>query len=190
MAAITDFHTPWRDKYKRARFREAEFFTESDLRAGGRRVVTHEYPKRNTPYSEDMGRAAIKFQVQGFLIGRDYLVAKDNLVSALEMDGPGMLRLPLQYMMSDVKVMVQSYTVTESRERGGFCVVDMGFVEYGDPVWRDTISTSGEIQKSASAVEDTVIGNSLKGMRSAVPYAKVYQRVFGRTSDSGGLIST
>lgn len=178
MAAIRDFHNPWRDKYKQARFRDALFFVETGGRGGGRRVALHQYPKRNTPYAEDMGRTANRFLVQGYLIGPNYLDLKDALIDALEADGPGMLRLPLPYKMSDVQVMVQSYSVTEAREKGGFCTIDMDFVEYGDPVWRDTVSTTGEIQKSANAVEDSVIGNELTGQK-AVPYAKVYTQVLG-----------
>lgn len=178
MAAIRDFHNPWRDKYKQAQFRSATFFVESGGRGGGRRVALHQYPKRNVPYAEDMGRTANRFLVQGYLIGPDYLDAKDALIDALEADGPGMLRLPLPYKMSDVNVMVQSYSISETREKGGFCTIDMDFVEYGDPVWRANVSTTGEIQKSADNVEQTVIGNALKGT-AAVPYAKVYQMVTG-----------
>jgi prophage DNA circulation protein len=125
-----------------------------------------------------MGRTANRFLVQGYLIGRDYLDARDDLITALEADGPGMLRMPLPYQMSDVNVMVQSYSVSETREKGGFCTIDMDFVEYGDPVWRANVSTTGEIQKSADNVEQTVIGNALTGQK-AVPYAKVYQMVTG-----------
>jgi prophage DNA circulation protein len=178
MTAIRDLHTPWRDKYRQAQFRSVPFFVETGGRGGGRRVALHQYPKRNVPYAEDMGRTANRYLVQGYLIGPDYLDAKDALIDALEADGPGMLRLPLPYKMSDVNVMVQSYSIAETREKGGFCTIDMDFVEYGDPVWRANISTTGEIQKSADGVEQAVIGNALTG-RAAVPYAKVYQMVTG-----------
>lgn len=179
MAAIRDFHNPWRDKYQQAKFRDAIFFVETGGRGGGRRVALHQYPKRNTPYAEDMGRSANRFLVQAYLIGPNYLDDKDNLIDALEADGPGMLRLPMPYKMSDVQVMVQSYSISESRDKGGFCTVDMDFIEYGDPIWRATVSTAGEIQKSATNVEQSVIGNEVTG-QTAVPYAKVYAMVIGR----------
>jgi prophage DNA circulation protein len=179
MSTIKQMHTPWRDKYKTASFRGMEFHVETDGRGGGRRVALHQYPKRNTPYAEDMGRTANRFLVQGYLIGRDYLDRKEDLITALEMDGPGMLRLPMPYQGSDVQVMVQSYSISESREKGGFCTIDMDFVEYGDPVWRANVSTPGEIQKSANNVEQDVVGNeTAKYARAAVPYAKVYAQVF------------
>ena len=180
---ITDLPTNWRDKYQQAKFRWAIFFVEGDGRQGGRRVALHQYPKRNVPYAEDMGRTANRFTVQGYLIGRSgapdeisYLEQKDNLIACLEQDGPGMLRLPLPYKMQDVKVMVQSYSVTESRERGGICTIEMEFVEYGDPHYRSTVSTPQEIGKSAASVEKSVEGEATpKTAKETAPYDKVYQ---------------
>ena len=172
---IRDIHTPWRDKYQQSIFRTAIFFVDTDVRGGGRRVALHQYPKRNKPYAEDMGRAANAFQVQGYLIGPVYLQLKDNLIAALEQDGPGMLRLPMPYKMSDVMVMVQSYSITESREKGGFCQIEMGFVEYGDPSYRSNISSPTAIAQSATAVEQAVIGPPSPTMvQNAQPYSNLY----------------
>ena len=178
MVAISDIHNPWRDRWQQATFRGAMFFVETGGRAGGRRVALHQYPKRNVPYAEDMGKQANRFVVQGYLIGPHYLDDKDALIEALEKDGPGMLRLPLPYKMRDVEVMVQQYSVTESRERGGMCGVEMDFVEYGNPAYRSTVSTPGEIQKSALGVENSVIGAqqpTAETARQAAAYARVYQ---------------
>jgi hypothetical protein len=176
MAAIKDIKNPWRAKWQQAQFRGVKFFVENGVMGGGRRVAMHEYPKRNVPYAEDMGKAANKYVVQGYLIGPNYLDDKDTLIEALEKDGPGMLRLPLPYKMRDVEVMVQSYSVTEARERGGMCMIDMSFVEYGNPVYRATVSTPGEIQKSATNVENNVIGPQRGDpSQQAAPYARVYE---------------
>lgn len=146
----------WRTRWKDAYFRSAIFFIEASNENGGRRVAMHEYPKRNTPYAEDMGRAARIFQVQGFLIGPFYHELKDTLVAALEEDGPGRLRLPMMYLRQDIQVMVQSYSVTESREHGGFCALNMSFCEYGNPRFRTTVNTASEIDKAASSVENVL----------------------------------
>ncbi|MET3995998.1 hypothetical protein ABID65_007670 [Bradyrhizobium sp. S3.9.2] len=177
MAPIRSFKNPWRDRWQQAAFRGAPFFVETGGQGGGRRVTMHEYPKRNTPYAEDMGKRANRYTVQGYLIGPDYLSLRDALITALEKDGPGMLRLPLPYKMQDVKVMVQGYSITEARERGGMCAIEMDFVEYGDPNYRSTNSTPGEIQKSATGVENSVIGDqepSAETAQQAAPYAQVY----------------
>ena len=178
---IRELPTNWRDRYQQAQFRWAIFFVENDARAGGRRVALHEYPKRNVPYAEDMGRSAIRFTVQGYLIGLSpaqedsYLDLKDDLISCLEQDGPGVLQLPLPYGRKTIKVMVQAYNITESRERGGICTVDMTFVEYGDPTYRSTVSTSAEIEKSAGGMEKAVEGEITQKVADMVGvYDKAY----------------
>jgi prophage DNA circulation protein len=155
---IKQHKNPWRDRYQPAAFRNAQFYVETDMRVGGRRVAVHEYPKRNTPYAEDMGRKAFRYLVQGYLIGPHYWDQKNRLIAELDKDGPGLLRLPLPYNMADVKVTVASYTAVEGRERGGFCMIEMDFVEYGDPQYRQQISTAGQIEDSAFKLEDQLIG--------------------------------
>lgn len=178
---------PWRKLWQPALFRDALFYVETDNRAGGRRVAVHEYPKRNMPYSEDMGRKAVRVTVQGYLIGRpgvNYITLKDRLVAALEMDGPGRLRLPMQYVRRDLQVMVQAYSISESRERGGMCTVEMDFIEYGDPVSRSNISTSAEIDKSAAAVDRAAVGTPTETTAQEVaPYAQVHQQAFEPTNE-------
>jgi hypothetical protein len=180
MTAIRGISNPWRDRWQNAKFRDAGFFVETGARGGGRRVALHQYPKRNDPYAEDMGRTANRFMVQGYVIGPNYLDLRDALIGALEQDGPGVLRLPLPYLMSDVQVMVQTYSVTEARERGGMCQIDMDFVEYGTPLYRPTISTPAAINQSANGVESAVIGPNqptAQTAQQAAPYGQVLQEV-------------
>jgi prophage DNA circulation protein len=151
---------------------------ETGTRGGGRRVALHEYPKRSIDYAEDMGRRANRFSIHGYLIGPDYLTDKDKLIDALEADGPGTLRLPLQYMAVDVEVMVQNYSATESRERGGVCTIEMEFVEYGTPFYRPTISTTAVIAQAATKVENAVVGPNeptSTTAQQAAPYGQVLQ---------------
>jgi prophage DNA circulation protein len=165
----------WRTLWRQARFRDAEFFVETGNRAGGRRVALHQYPKRNVPYAEDMGRAAVRITVQGYCIGPFYHEAKNKLITALEKDGPGLLRLPMEYVQKDLNVMVQGYSVTEARERGGMCTVEMEFVEFGDPAYRQNISTPDAIELVASATEKAVVGTPTKTTADEVkPFAAVH----------------
>ena len=166
----------WRTNWLQALFRDAIFFVENQSRASGRRVALHQYPKRNVPYAEDMGRAARRFIIQGYLIGPFYHELKDKLITALETDGPGKLRLPMQYMKSDVNVMVQSYSISEARERGGMCGIEMDFVEYGDPAYRENISTPDQLFYTAKTAEQAVAGTpTATTAQEVAPYAQVHQ---------------
>jgi hypothetical protein len=68
MTTIRDIHNPWRDALLPAMFDGCPFFCEAGSQSGGRRIVTHQFPKRDMPYSEDMGRRATEFQVRGYCI--------------------------------------------------------------------------------------------------------------------------
>ena len=73
-----------------ATFRLAPFHVDANSRTSGRRIVLHEFPKRDTPYAEDMGRSARRFPVTGYVIGPDYQIWRELLVLALEAEGPGL----------------------------------------------------------------------------------------------------
>lgn len=133
----------WRQYLKRASFRGQPFYVDTGVRESGRRVVQHEFPKRDVPYAEDMGRRAREFTVRGYLIvypnetafpndplkKSNYIKARDALITALEStEGPANLQLPL---LGVLNVMCQRYRVTEEEKLGGFCVFDMTFTEFG-----------------------------------------------------------
>lgn len=84
MTTIRDIHNPWRDALLPAMFDGVPFFCESGIRESGRRTVIHEYPKRDLPYSEDMGRRAIQYTVRGYVIqfGKDAGVDQTTLFLA------------------------------------------------------------------------------------------------------------
>jgi prophage DNA circulation protein len=130
------YPAPWRVQLVPAKFRTAEFKVESNARESGRRVVVHEFPKRDEPYSEDLGRKPRRFHVVGYIItgptdqakGVNYKTARDDLVTQLEKEGPGVLQLPTLHIF---QVCCEEYSVSETRERGGYCVFEMRFVEAG-----------------------------------------------------------
>jgi len=137
MSQISQFSTPWRDLLmQQASFRGVVFHVETGARLSGRRTVVHEYPKRNDPYSEDMGRQARRWSVQGYLIFSPsnqlyvYTNQRSALYRALETDGPGRLVHPV-FAPGGTMAMVERYTMVENRTRGGFTEFEMQFVEAG-----------------------------------------------------------
>jgi prophage DNA circulation protein len=140
-SVITDLKNPWRDGWQPASFRGAFFYVESNSKSSGRRIVLHEFPKRDFPYPEDMGRHAWQFTVRGYLIQYpfdnsahdprqtpDYRIPRDALIAALEAAGPGVLQLPT---IRPVTVVCPEYRWTEETNKGGYVVFDMTFQEYG-----------------------------------------------------------
>jgi prophage DNA circulation protein len=118
----------WRDRYRPASFRGAGFYLDTGARSGGRRGVTFEYPKRDTPSDEDMGRRARRSAVTGYVLGPDYDRAAQDLEDALNTEGPGSLVHP---NMGEMQVRCETYTRAESKDRGNIAVFEMTFVEVG-----------------------------------------------------------
>jgi prophage DNA circulation protein len=132
MATIQEISpAPWRLMLLPASFSGVPYHVEHQARSSGRRIVMHEYPKRNTPYAEDMGRHAIRYQVTGYLVGPNYNLIKLALVTALENVTGGLLVDP--YLVMPLMAVCERYSVTEVRERGGYCTFDMMFAEAGNP---------------------------------------------------------
>lgn len=170
MSQISDVQNPWRTLLLReqASFRGVMFHVENGGRSSGRRTVVHEYPKRNEPYAEDMGRQARRFQFSGYLIYRprkpyennpllyDYVEQRKALHDALEKDDAGTLVHPV-FAPGGLLAMCERYSMTESRERGGYTQFEMQFVEVGKVVSslgvaQDTKSNVDTISKSAENV--------------------------------------
>jgi prophage DNA circulation protein len=151
----------WRSSLRRANFRGARFHVDTGVRESGRRVVNHEFPKRNVPYAEDMGRRAREFTVRGYIIAyprdgsdvlqqKNYIPARDSLILALETDGPASLQLPL---LGVLNVMCTRYRVTEEDKFGGYCVFDMTFTEYGQAPATGTRDSPAGVYYAANNLE-------------------------------------
>jgi prophage DNA circulation protein len=167
MSSIRDIRNPWRDKLLPASFRGAEFHVEAMAPSGGRRLVVHEFPKKNVPYAEDMGRMAMSFMVRGYVIAyvrdtayplyqRDYTLARDRLLEALNEGGGGRLQLP---SLPSVIVACDRYRLTEEDKAGGYASFDMQFVEQGEAPGVPPPSSRDTLLSQAAALNTQVLLN-------------------------------
>jgi prophage DNA circulation protein len=146
----------WRLQLLPASFRGALFHVENNSRQAGRRVVLHEFPKRDIPYAEDMGRKARAFPVAGYVIGPFYKFQRDLLVAALETEGAGLLVLPT---LGQWLVQPREYSVRESRNQGGMAEFDMQFVEAGQA----NFATAPDSQSNVNSAADNAEGQTVSG---------------------------
>jgi prophage DNA circulation protein len=165
MTTIRNIHVPWRDDLQPASFRGALFHVEAGAKESGRRIVVHEFPKRELPYSEDMGRRAMQFSVRGYCItfpldtgiplyGRDYRIARDALIDQLETEGVGVLQLPT---LSPFTVVCPRYQWSEEEGTGGYCVFDMTFVEAGTSPSTPQLSSSNNLKAASLNMKGRVL---------------------------------
>src|SRR5262249_27536876 len=125
-----------------------------------------EFPKKNVPYSETMGRRARTWAVRGYCItyptstgislyDRDYRKARDELVAALEdYQDPATLQLPT---MQPMLVLCPQYRLTEEERAGGYCVFDMHFVEYGMSPSQPQANTSDALKQAALDTKQRIL---------------------------------
>lgn len=119
----------WKDKLRDPSFRGISFLIDNSEFDGGRRTVLHEYPQRDKPYSEDMGRKARGFAVDGYVIGDDYMEQRDDLIKALEEVGAGELIHPY---FGTLQVTVKTFKVSESSIEGRMARFSIVFDEAGE----------------------------------------------------------
>lgn len=144
----------WRDELQQGKFRDVPFHTDDHGLSGGRRLAVHEYPLRDDPFPEDMGRAARKLSVRAYVLGADYMGARDNLLAALEAAGPGTLVHPY---LGTQRVAVESFNLRESTREGGIAYFDIQFVQAGAAVRPDVRpDTATLVTRQADVVEATI----------------------------------
>lgn len=163
-----------------ASFRGVAFEVESHSESGGRRVELHEYPLRDTPYAEDLGKKAGKWQIEAFLISRKnsgYAEQRDKLREALNASGPGTLIHPY---LGELSVSVDGYSLKETTREGGYCTFSISFVEAGQPVEPDVEkdTAANVLDKAEAAKEAATAGfldeympllEDLEGLAGKVP---------------------
>ena len=118
----------WRDELRPGSFRGAAFKTDSAVNEGGRRLAVHEYPERDTPFVEDMGRKVKRWSFSAYVIGPDYMSDRDALEAALDQAGPGTLVHPYR---GTFQVAIESYRRSETAEEGGKCAFEITYIESG-----------------------------------------------------------
>jgi prophage DNA circulation protein len=112
----------WRDQLRRASFRGVPFEVESVQNRGGRRADITEFPLRNDPQTDDLGRRARSMRFQAFVIGTEYMAVRDALMEALEADGPGTLVHPY---LGEMDVQIGDVSFSESSREGGMATFDI-----------------------------------------------------------------
>lgn len=148
----------WKDRLQDASFRGVPFKVEGEGAAVGRRVETHEYPNRDKPYTEDLGKVTFRPNITAYVIGDDCFDQRDRLIEALNKPGPGTLVHPT-YGESSVCVDGEVKVSTTSSE-GRMVRFDLQFVEAGELSYPTAgAATANTLVSSCSALDDCISDN-------------------------------
>lgn len=94
----------------------------------GRRTAVHEYPFRDIPYTEDLGRRARRISFSAFVIGADVAAQTAALLVRCEVKGPQLLVHPTLGMSMWI---CETCETTESWDKGRYVEFRLSFVEAG-----------------------------------------------------------
>lgn len=158
----------WKDRLVEASFRGVTFKTEDEGAPVGRRVETHEYPNRDKPYTEDLGRVTFRPNITAYVIGDDCFDQRDRLIEALNKPGPGTLVHPTY---GELNVCVDGeIRVSTTSSEGRMVRFDLQFVEAGELTYPTSgAATANTLVSSCSAFDDCISDNFEKFGMDGMP---------------------
>lgn len=116
----------WIGNYLQGSFRGVEFFIQSASNTIGRRQANHEFPGRDEPFAEDLGRKAKTFSLECYIIDDNYFNRRNELIKALDTDGPGELVHPY---LGTFQAVVMSSSFSERTSEGRMVRFSITFQE-------------------------------------------------------------
>lgn len=117
----------WPRTLKAASYRGAPFFVAADEIETGRRLVVHEFPHKDEPYVEDLGREANKVTVTAYVLGDDADQAERRLRRACEQGGAASLVLPIDRLQAHCESCSRDF----SKDKQGYIAFKLKFVREG-----------------------------------------------------------
>jgi prophage DNA circulation protein len=152
----------WRDRLQPAKLGDAGFLVESAEAELGRNTQVHEYPLRDVPFVEDLGRTARRFRLSAYVIGPEYMTARDALIVEIEKPGPRTLVHP--YLGQLTVSLVQCEGPRESTREGGMAWFAITFVETGNQQFpAAAVDTARNVAQRADVASAAIGGNFVTG---------------------------
>lgn len=144
----------WRDNLRQASFRGVVFHVDDRKLATGRRLHVHEFPKRNSPFPEDMGKKTRKYEVDAYVLGDDYMARRDRLVAACEREGAGQL---VDHWGRSQRVKCEVCDLTETKQDGRYAKFKLSFVEDGAAMPMGVAATAVQLAGAAIGLQAAAV---------------------------------
>ncbi|EFO1363685.1 DNA circularization protein, partial [Escherichia coli] len=184
---ISGVYMTWKDRLQDASFRGVPFKVEEESAGTGRRVETHEYPNRDKPYTEDLGKVTFRPSITAYVVGDDCFDQRDRLIEALNKPGPGTLVHPTY---GELKVCVDGEVrVSTSKSEGRIVRFDLKFVEAGELSYPTSGAATAQTLMSSCSALDDCISDSFSGFSIDGVADFVQNDVIGNASIMLGYVS-
>lgn len=147
----------WFDELQPASFRGVPFGVQGGDGQFGRRLAIHQYPFRDDPWVEDLGRKVRRIGLRGFLIedsviygGGSVIAQRAALIKACEAFGPGPLVHPT---LGRLTVSVDDFAPSETTE-GRYFEFGLGVIDSGTRQFPTvSVSSADAVSSAADAVD-------------------------------------
>ena len=138
---------PLYEKLRPASFRKIPFQVDNSEFETGRRTQIHEYPQRDKPYMQDMGRRSREIEFDAFVVGQDYVEKANALLGAIEEYGAGTLIHP---WLGTMQVNALSCRVSFDRYLGQ-ARFRLSFIEAGELAFPSSAQSTAQASRTAAA---------------------------------------
>ncbi|BDC37761.1 DNA circularization protein [Paraburkholderia terrae] len=156
------------DQLRPASYRGVSFVSLGGESAFGRRNQVHQYPQRDTPWIEDLGRGARRIRMYGFVIGDDVITQRELMISAVETAGDGELVHPT---LGRLTVNLMDFRSVERWEHGRYFEFQFEFVEAGQRTYPAAeTATTQSVLNSVGGLNVAAALNFAKTALNAIAY--------------------
>ncbi len=143
-----------------ASFKGVQFEVENADLDVGRRVQVFEYPQRDDPYTEDLGKSARKLTFDAFVGGETYIQKMKALIQAVESKGAGQLVHP---WLGTMQVIATGASKPQFGIGAKHAKITLEFVEVGKQQFPSSSKILSTLcGKAADLLKDTAIGGFVK----------------------------
>lgn len=153
-----------------------------------RRQVLHEYPQRDIPYLEDLGKGATLYKVTAFLVGDNCVAQAKRLEKALLSVGAGTFVHPWDGALT-VSV-YQASNISYSNSELRYCSLDITFVEAGELGYPNKLADGPTLARQlADKLGLSAVSNFVESFKQTAAYKLVQAAINGTLLETLGIIS-
>jgi prophage DNA circulation protein len=157
---------PWFSTLRPAKWRGLTFAVLSGQIRAGRRQVVHEYPYRDVVWVEDMGRAAQRITMTGFLVGDDVIAQRDAFIKSAEQAGEGQLTHPTLGLK---RMALVDFSAEEKWDQGRYIELQFSFVEAGQRQYPQAVQdTPATVNAAAAAAKKAANADFISKASAAI----------------------
>ncbi|MGJ7611156.1 MULTISPECIES: DNA circularization N-terminal domain-containing protein [unclassified Variovorax] len=150
----------WRSRLQPASFGRVPFAVLGGQIRVGRRNAVHEYPYKDQVWVEDMGRAARRITLTGFLVenarygGGDVIAQRERLIAVCESPGKKTLVHPT---LGALNVALLDSAMDERWDNGRVFEISFSFIEEGERSFPSVVADTRSAVKSFADLADAAV---------------------------------